>query len=333
MRMNRETTIEPLRHADRGRPLQRRRNVIIAARGRSSPALVGAYLPVRAAATTQPPARPRRRRAAASRRPDPDGDRDRPGPQRGRAHRHRVGRARRAPRPAGRRRRRRRPRVRRSMSMPAAGSARARCWPRIDRSVQAQEAAQLAAQIQVARADAALAQNELERSQSLVGRGFVSKADLDRKRAARDAANARVRVAQAQLGATQARIGRLDIRAPDRGPDPVAQRRSRPDRQRRRGRAVPPRARRRDGNARPAVAAGPGAASAPACRPRSRRSARPQLRRPVWQISPVIDPQSRQGEVRIAIPYDPVDPPRRLRRGADRRRLRPPRRCCRKARC
>jgi multidrug efflux pump subunit AcrA (membrane-fusion protein) len=25
----------------------------------------------------------------------------------------------------------------------------------------------------------------------------------------------------------------------------------------------------------------------------------------VWQVAPVIDPQSRQGEVRIAIPYDP----------------------------
>jgi len=25
----------------------------------------------------------------------------------------------------------------------------------------------------------------------------------------------------------------------------------------------------------------------------------------IWQISPVIDPQTRQGEVRIAIPYDP----------------------------
>ena len=87
----------------------------------------------------------------------------------------------------------------------------------IDRSVQAQEAQQLAASIEVARADAALAQNELERSQSLVGRGFVSKADLDRKRAARDAAAARVRVAQATLGASRARIGRLDIRAPSAG--------------------------------------------------------------------------------------------------------------------
>ena len=63
----------------------------------------------------------------------------------------------------------------------------------IDRAVQARQAQQLAAQVQVARADAALAQNEFERSESLVGRGFVSKADLDRKRAARDAATARVR--------------------------------------------------------------------------------------------------------------------------------------------
>ena len=87
----------------------------------------------------------------------------------------------------------------------------------IDRSVQSQTAAQLAASIQVARADAALAQNEFDRSAALVNRGFVSKADLDRKKAARDAANARVRVAQAQLGATRAQIGRLDIRAPTSG--------------------------------------------------------------------------------------------------------------------
>ena len=69
----------------------------------------------------------------------------------------------------------------------------------------------------MARADAALAQNEFERSQSLVGRGFVSKADLDRKRAARDAANARVRVAEANLAEMRARIGRLDIRSPAAG--------------------------------------------------------------------------------------------------------------------
>ena len=87
----------------------------------------------------------------------------------------------------------------------------------IDRSVQAQTLAQLAAQIQVARADAALAQNEYERSASLVERGFVSKADLDRKRAARDAASARIRVAEANLNAMRAQVGRLNIVAPTAG--------------------------------------------------------------------------------------------------------------------
>ena len=87
----------------------------------------------------------------------------------------------------------------------------------IDRSVQSQQAAQLAASIEVARADLRLAQNNLQRAESLVGRGFISRADLDQKRATRDAAAARVRVAVAQLGATRAQIGRLDIRAPTNG--------------------------------------------------------------------------------------------------------------------
>jgi HlyD family secretion protein len=87
----------------------------------------------------------------------------------------------------------------------------------INRSVQSQEAAQLAAQIQVAQADLRLAEQELNRAQQLVSRGFVSQADVDRKRATRDAAAARVRVAQANLGAARARIGRLDVRAPASG--------------------------------------------------------------------------------------------------------------------
>ena len=74
----------------------------------------------------------------------------------------------------------------------------------IDRSVQTQTANQLSAQIQAARADAALAQNEYDRSAALVSRGFVSKADLDRKRGAMLAAAARVKVAQAQFGAARA---------------------------------------------------------------------------------------------------------------------------------
>lgn len=87
----------------------------------------------------------------------------------------------------------------------------------IDRSVQTQSNAQLAAQINVARADARLAQQELERAQALVERGFVSKADVERRVATRDAAVARVRVAEAALRESRARTGRLDIRAPAAG--------------------------------------------------------------------------------------------------------------------
>lgn len=174
----------------------------------------------------------------------------------------------------------------------------------VDRSVQSQTAAQLAAQVQVARADAALAQNEYERSQALVGRGFVSKADLDRKKAARDAAFARIRVAEAQLSATRAQIGRLDIRAPKSGlilarnvevgqvvsPGSGALFRLAEDGQ------MEMRAQMsqqdlvfiREGMPASVTPTGTG------------RSFAGQ----VWQVAPMIDPQSRQGEVRIRIPYD-----------------------------
>jgi len=87
----------------------------------------------------------------------------------------------------------------------------------VDRSVQVQQAAALEAQIGVARADLLLAQSELDRAAQLIDRGFISKADMDRKTATRDAARARVNVANAQLGETRARNARLDIRAPVSG--------------------------------------------------------------------------------------------------------------------
>lgn len=88
---------------------------------------------------------------------------------------------------------------------------------RIDRSVQMPQIAQMEAGIRQAQADAALAQAELERAQQLVQRGFISKADIDRKTATRDAARARVDVARAQATEMQARVARLDVRAPDNG--------------------------------------------------------------------------------------------------------------------
>lgn len=174
----------------------------------------------------------------------------------------------------------------------------------IERSVQSQEAAQLAASIEVARADARLAQQELDRAQALVSRGFVSQADVERRIATRDAANARVRVAQAQLAGARARIGRLDIKAPAAGL--VLD---------------------RNVEAGQVVSAGSGAlfriaqggemellarmsqedlsrisAGVPATVTPVGSTQTYQGR--VWQVSPVIDPQTRQGDARIAIPYN-----------------------------
>jgi RND family efflux transporter MFP subunit len=173
----------------------------------------------------------------------------------------------------------------------------------IERSVQAQQAQATAAQIDVARADARLAQQELERAQALVSRGFISKADVDRRTASRDAANARVRVAQAQLGELRARMGRLDVRAPAAGL--VLQRNVEP------GQVV-------------------GAGSGPLfriarggemellaqlsqqdlarVRPGVPVSVTPvgstqSVQGSVWQISPLVDPQTRLGQARVSVPY------------------------------
>ena len=176
----------------------------------------------------------------------------------------------------------------------------------LDRSVQSQNAAQLAAQVQVARADAALAQNEYDRSAALVDRGFVSKADLDRKKAARDAANARIRVAEANLNAMRAQIGRLNLVAPTSG---LILSRSIEV-----GQVVSPGtgglfrlARGGEMEMRAQlpqqdlamIKVGQPASITPIGSDRTFSGS-------VWQVSPVIDPQSRQGEARIAVPYDPA---------------------------
>lgn len=174
----------------------------------------------------------------------------------------------------------------------------------IERSVQSQQAQSLAASVDVARADAALAQQELDRAKALVGRGFVSKADVDRRTATRDAANARVRVAQAQLGETRARIGRLDIVAPSAGL--VLDRMVEP------GQVVS------SGSGALFRVAQGGQMEMLAKLPESDLSrlspgvsatvtpvgSQQSFAGSVWQVSPIIDPQTRQGEARIAIPYN-----------------------------
>ena len=174
----------------------------------------------------------------------------------------------------------------------------------INRSVQSQQAAQLAAAIEVARADMRLAQNQLDRAQALVSRGFISQADLDQKRATRDAAVARVRVAQAQLAQTRAQIGRLDVRAPTAGL--VLQR-----------------------NVEAGQVVGPGSGALFRIAALGEMELRALLSQgdlarvhvgtqadvtpvgsttvyqgTVWLVAPVIDPQSRQGEARVLVPYN-----------------------------
>ena len=175
----------------------------------------------------------------------------------------------------------------------------------IDRSVQAQQASQMGAQVAMAEADARIAQADLDRAQKLVARGFVSKADIDRKSATRDAMRAKVRVSQAQYGEMNARMARLEIRAPAAGLVLV--------------RAVEP---------------GQIVSSAGSALFRIARGGEIELRAKlaeqdlarlrvgipatvtpvggttgfagkVWQLSPTIDPLTRQGEARIALAYDP----------------------------
>jgi HlyD family secretion protein len=176
----------------------------------------------------------------------------------------------------------------------------------VDRSVEAETAAQQAAQVAAAKANAALAQSDYDRAIALQGRGFVSKAEIDSKRAARDAAFAQVRVAQAQLAGTRAQIGRLNVVAPTAG---LILARSVEV-----GQIVSPGSGalfRLAENGQMEMRAqlsqqdlvnihvGMAAQVTPVGSDRSFAGS-------VWQVAPVIDPQSRLGEVRIAVPYNPA---------------------------
>ncbi|HEV7234347.1 MAG TPA: efflux RND transporter periplasmic adaptor subunit [Sphingorhabdus sp.] len=174
----------------------------------------------------------------------------------------------------------------------------------VDRSVQVQQAAALDAQIGVARADAQLGQNELDRALQLVDRGFISKADVDRKTAARDAARARVNVAVAQLNETRARNARLDIRAPVSGF--VLERNVETGQTVSAGSGVLFRLA-QDGQMElqaalseddlALVSEGVPAAVTPVGTDR-------QFSGTIWQVSPIINEQSRQGIARISLPFD-----------------------------
>lgn len=176
----------------------------------------------------------------------------------------------------------------------------------VDRSVQSQTADALAAQIRVAQADAALAQANLDRAKQLVGRGFVSQADIDQKTATRDSAVARVRVAQAQLAETRARNRRLDIRAPAAGlvltrnvePGQIVSSGSGTLFRMAKGGELELRAQLSESDI-AQLKVGVPAEVTPVGGDKA-------FKGEVWQVSPVIDPQTRQGIARIALKYDPA---------------------------
>ena len=175
----------------------------------------------------------------------------------------------------------------------------------IDRSVQSQQQASLAAQVAVAQADARLAQSNLDRALRLVDRGFVSKADVDRLTATRDAAMARVNVARATLGEVQAQTARLNILAPADGL--VLERKVEPGQVVSGGSGVLFRIA-RDGEFE--LQARLSEIDLAAVRPGVSAEITPvgadhTVTGTIWQVSPVIDPVNRQGLARIALSYAP----------------------------
>ncbi|OAN54977.1 MULTISPECIES: efflux RND transporter periplasmic adaptor subunit [unclassified Sphingobium] len=176
----------------------------------------------------------------------------------------------------------------------------------VERSVQTEQVRSLAAQVEVARADAKLAQAQLDRAKALVGRGFISAADIDQRTATRDQAEARVRVAAAQLAEQRARTGRLDIRAPAAGL--VLTRTVEPGQIVQAGSGVLFRMA-KDGEME--MQAQVAEADLATLRPGNGATVTPigsqaRFAGRVWQVSPVVDPQTRLGIARIAVPYNPA---------------------------
>lgn len=174
----------------------------------------------------------------------------------------------------------------------------------VDRSVQAQQIAGQAANIEVQRANARIAQANLDRALRLVERGFISKADVERLTATRDAAAAQVRVALAELDQLRASSARLNIIAPaaglvlTRGVEP--------------GQIVSPGSGvlfriAKDGqfemqarlaeNDLARLSVGQSAEVTPV-------GTDAPFTGQIWQLSPTIDAQTREGIARIALAYD-----------------------------
>jgi HlyD family secretion protein len=174
----------------------------------------------------------------------------------------------------------------------------------IDRSVQSQQVASLQASVGASSADLNLAQANLDRASKLIERGFISKADIDRLTATRDSAAARLRVSQAQLGEARARNSRLSIVAPKGGY--ILERNVEPGQTVTQGSGMLFRIAQNGEMELQAelsesdlalVSVGTSAEVVPV-------GTNVSFTGQIWQVSPTIDAQSRQGIARIALAYD-----------------------------
>ena len=88
---------------------------------------------------------------------------------------------------------------------------------RLDTSVAQPQVYSLVASLEEARASAELAQADFVRAQGVAASGALSKEEIERRRSVAVTAQARVKVASAQLAEVRARFGRTEIRAPADG--------------------------------------------------------------------------------------------------------------------
>ncbi len=88
---------------------------------------------------------------------------------------------------------------------------------RLDTAVAAPQVGSLLAALEEARANAELAEGDFSRAQAVASSGALAAQEIQRRRSQAVSARARVRVAEAQLAESRARLRRTDITAPQDG--------------------------------------------------------------------------------------------------------------------
>ena len=176
----------------------------------------------------------------------------------------------------------------------------------VDRSVQNQQTSGAAAQIQVAKANAELAQSNLDRGLKLVDRGFISKAQIDQLTATRDAAVSQVNVAEAAYRERLARNAQLNVVAPVAG---LILTRNVEVGQVLSPGSQPPFTMAEGGQMELLAKVGEsdlGSIAVGATAKVSPVGADKVFVGQIWKKEPTIDQNDRQGTARIALPYDPA---------------------------